>query len=250
MKKEVEKVGSPYLFRYRMDNDFTLDEIKNNYIYFSDRNSLNDPFDSSPDLIRFKEDRSNSKKYLDLFKDQLPSHIPSNLLDKYSENELIELTKSSIPKYLNSFGIACFSMIPYVNMTLWAHYANNHRGICIQYLTENDEIFFKNLQVVKYFEKLNQIDFNPLENESNILDVFYMKDANWQYEKELRLVRFEKGKINLKSNSIRNIICGYKASEKFIESLKSIVKDYHPHIGIFQMDKPIKQNKISLTKIV
>jgi len=250
MKQEVEKAGMPYLFRYRKDNDFTLDEIENSYIFFSDREALNDPFDSSPDLINFIADRINPIEYFEFYKKRLPSDIDENFLEKnYSPEELIELTLQNIPNYLNAHGIACFSMMPYINMTLWANYANNHQGICIQYQSDYDKEFFKNFKVVKYYEKLEKIDFNPIEDEFKILDVFYVKDKSWNYEKELRLVKFEKGKVKLKSDAIRNIVCGYKTKDDYIQKLIKISSIHQPHIGIYKMDKPRKQFGVSLTRI-
>lgn len=250
MKQEVENVGHPYLFRYRPDNDNTLDEIKNSYIYFSDRDSLNDPFDSSPDLINFISDRIDGKEYFDFYKKRLPSNIDKNFLEEnYTPDQLLELTKRNIPDYLNAFGIACFSMMPYINMTLWANYANNHQGICIQYRSDYDKILFKNLQIVKYYERLDKIDFNPIEDEFKIQDVFYMKDQNWNYEKELRLVKFKKGKNSIEKKAIRNIVCGYKAKDEFVEKLVKAVNDSQTNIGVYKMDKPKKQYGVSLTRV-
>lgn len=250
MKQEVERAGPPYLFRYRPDNDNTLDEIRNSYIYFSDRNSLNDPFDSSPDLINFVTDKINPQDYNDLFKKSLPGDIDNDFLEKnYTPEELIKLTRENIPKYLNAFGIACFSMLPYINMTLWANYANHHRGICIQYNSDYDKNFFENWKPIKYYKKLEKFDFNPLENESKIKDVFYMKDQNWNYENELRVVKPTKGKIEIKKDAIRNIICGYKADDLYIQKLIEASKVNHAHIGIYKMDIPVKQFDVSLEKM-
>lgn len=250
MKQEIENAGHPYLFRYRPDNDYTLDEIENSYIYFSDRNSLNDPFDSSPDLINFISDKINPKDYLEFYKKRLPSEIDENFLEKnYTPEELTKITLKNIPKYLDAFGIACFSMMPYINMTLWANYANNHQGICIQYQSDYDKRFFENLQVVNYYEKLEKIDFNPIEDEFKIQDVFYMKDQNWNYEKELRLVKFNKGKLAIKNDAIRNIVCGYRADEAYIQKLIEVSKIHPSHIKIYKMEKPRKQYEVSLTKI-
>lgn len=250
MEEEFKKTGKPYLFRYRADNDYTLDEIENSYIYFSERESLNDPFDSSPDLINFTSDKIDPDAYLQLFRKYFTSEKDKMYFDKnYSIEELIKLTKEYIPKYLNEFGISCFSMFPYINMTLWANYANNHKGICLQFNYENDIEFFQGWRVVKYFEELKQIEYNPTENESQLMDVFYIKDKNWSYEKEVRLVKMKKGKVNFKKKSLRNIICGYKTDIEYIDKIINICKKEHPSIGVYQMDKPTKQNNVSLSKM-
>ena len=51
MKEEIKLAGRPYIFRFRQNTERTIEEIAQNYIYFPDRESLNDPLDSSPDLV-------------------------------------------------------------------------------------------------------------------------------------------------------------------------------------------------------
>lgn len=250
MKEEVQKAGKPYLFRYRADNDFTLDEIENSYIFFSDNESLNDPFDSSADLINFVSDKIDPEEYFHLFRKHITSEKDKQYFDKnYSTKELIRLTYEYIPKYLNEFGISCFSMIPYINMAMWANYANNHKGICLQFKHDNDIEFFQGWRVVEYHEELNEIEYNPTENEFKLMDVFYIKDKNWSYEKEVRLVKMKKGKVNFNHNSLRNIICGYKTDKVYIDKIINICQKKHPNIGVYQMNKPKKQNNVSLTRI-
>ena len=250
MEEEVRKGGKTYVFRYRPDNEFTLDEIENSYIYFSDRESLNDPFDSSPDLIKFMSGKSDIKASYQFLREQIPSEeLKLYFEEKFSPEYLTSLISESIPKYLSEFGIACFSIIPYINMPLWANYANNHKGVCLQYNTENDKDFFDGLSLIKYVEKLNQIEFNIAENQHRIMDVFYLKDKNWNYEKELRLIKKEKGKIKFKKNALRNIICGYKSDDKYIDKLITICKKRELEIGVYKMLKPEKQNNVSFIRM-
>lgn len=248
MKQEVEIAGYPYLFRYRPDNTNTLDEIEKSYVYFSDRESLNDPFDSNPNLINLISDRIDPKDYFRFIKDRLPLGKSLAFLEEYyTHRKLIELTAEFIPQYLNSFGIACFSMIPYVNMTLWANYANNHQGVCLQYNSQNDPAFFENIKPVKYFEKLEQINFNPVEDEFKIQDVFYIKELNWNYEKELRLIKFRKGKKYHKKIALRNIICGYNVEDDYLKNLIAITQN--SHVQIYKIHKPSEQFKVSITQM-
>ncbi|PRX56272.1 hypothetical protein [Flagellimonas meridianipacifica] len=45
-------MGLPHVFRFRPPNDYTLSEIEKNYIWFSDRDSLNDEMDSNPEFVK------------------------------------------------------------------------------------------------------------------------------------------------------------------------------------------------------
>jgi len=250
MNNEIEKAGKPYLFRYRSDNENTLDEIENSYVYFANRESLNDPLDSSPDLIKFIKEKSTLESYYEFIKVQNQSNEYKQYLERnYSPDKLGALISETIPKYINSRGIACFSTIPYINMPIWTNYANNHKGICLQFNLEYDETFFNGMCLVKYLKELNHIEFTPSIDEHKINDIFFRKDINWSYEKELRLLKDKIGKINFNRKSLRNIVCGYRSDDEYIEKIITICNKNYKDIGIYKMEKPEKQNNASLIRI-
>lgn len=247
---DITKSGVPFLFRYRPNNEYTLDEIDKAYVYFSARNSLNDPFDSDPGLINFNIKETDIQKYYDLTLNQCKSEEQKRLFRKhFTPERLMKESHQIIPKFIESHGIACFSMLPAVNMALLANYTNNHKGICLQFNHNLDKKFFENLRYVKYVEELSPIEINPLIDQSKIYEIFYLKQKNWEYEKELRLIKEQKGPINFNRNSLRNIICGYNSEENYIEKIVQICEKKYENVDVYKMDKPNKQNNLSLTKM-
>lgn len=251
MKNEdITKSGAPFLFRYRPNNEYALDEIDKAYVYFSDRNSLNDPFDSDPGLINFNIKEADIQKYYDLTLNQCENDEQKRLLRKhFTPERLMKESHQIIPKFIERHGIACFSMLPAVNMALLANYTNKHKGICLQFNHNLDKKFFENLRYVKYVEELSRIEINPLIDQSKIYEVFYLKQKNWEYEKELRLIKEQKGPINFNRNSLRNIICGYNSDENYIEKIVQICEEKYENVDVYKMDTPKKQNNLSLTKM-
>jgi hypothetical protein len=198
MGDEIIKGGEQYICRYRPNNEFTLDEIENSYIFFSNRNSLNDPFDSSPNLIRFIN--SDKEKYSDFVRNIITNQKDKEKFDsKFTPEILIKETIESIPEYINKIGIACFSTHP-INMILWANYSNNHKGVCLQFDTNCDDYFFEKIRYMKYSEKLETNNFDPLNDEFEITDIFFKKDINWSKEEEIRLLNIETGKVHFEKN--------------------------------------------------
>lgn len=246
MLEEIEKAGKPYVFRYRPDNDFTLDEIKNSYVYFQKRELLNDPFDSTPELIDLKN--INIKKLFQAF-DLIAGKKQRLFIEKIlSPKQLEETIRESIPKFINKHGIACFSLLPGVNMPLLTNYANNHKGLYLQYKIDLDPIFFKGLRFMNYQQELKKIPIELLENENDIFEIFYLKQANWSYEKELRLIKEESGKYNLDRNALRNIICGYNCSEQYIYKVLK-ASELNEHVSVWKMEKPSEHNRLKLDLI-
>ncbi|SOU89897.1 MULTISPECIES: hypothetical protein [Tenacibaculum] len=241
MIEEAEKSGRPYIFRYRPNNEFTLDEIENSYIFFQKRELLNDPFDSTPDLIDLKEFDINQ-----LFKlfETLAGEENKNLIKKNIKIEELEKTvRESIPKFINKHGIACFSMFPGINMPLLANYSNNHKGLYFQYNIELDSNFFKGLRPMNYQKVLNKIPIEILKNQNDIFKVFYLKQDNWSYEEELRLVKENSGKYKINRTALRNIICGYDCPEDYILEVIKANKQ-NKHVSIWKMEKPLKHNNL------
>ena len=246
MLKEIEKAGKPYLFRYRPDNDFTLDEIENSYVYFQKRELLNDPFDSTPDLIELKN--IDIKKLFKAFEILVGKKQVEYIEKRLSAKQLEETVRGAIPNFINKHGIACFSLLPGVNMPLLANYANNHKGLYLQYNMDLDSVFFKGLRLMNYQEELKKIPIELLENENDIFEIFYLKQENWSYEKELRLVKDSFGKYDINRNSLRNIICGYDCSEKYIEKVLKANK-LNKHVSVWKMEKPSEHNRLKLDLI-
>lgn len=232
---EFANSGQPYLFRYRQDNENTLNEIEGNYIYFSTNEKLNDPFDANHKFINISEDlKEINNLYYSII-----SQYPNNKVKKYLEkiyknnpNDFRELVLSHMKPFFQKFGIACFSMSQ-VNMVLWATYANNFQGICIQYNIDLDKDFFEYIRPVEYVEKMEKINYLP-ENEFEAQkNLFYKKLEIWKYENELRLVKEESGKHKINPNSIRSIAFGLRVKKEFKEKITKIVSQNNNHIKLY-----------------
>ena len=62
--KMAIEMGIPYVFRFRPPNENTLSELKENYIWFSDRDSLNDELDSNPEFVKLSTHPSDSNCFM------------------------------------------------------------------------------------------------------------------------------------------------------------------------------------------
>lgn len=244
MFEEIKKAGKPYVFRYRPNNDFTLDEIKESYVYFQQRELLNDPFDSTPDLIDLKN--IDIEKLFKSFEKLVGKEKRKLIEKKFNAKQLEETVRESIPKFINKHGIACFSMLPGINMPLLANYANNHKGLYLQYNIDSD--FFKGIRLMNYQKELKKIPIEFVENEEDIFEIFYLKQENWAYEQELRLVKEDFGKYYMNRNALRNIICGYNCSEKYIDKILESNK-LNEHVPVWKMEKPTEHNRLKLDLI-
>lgn len=246
---EIEKSGPPYLYRYRANNDNTIDELRRNYIYFSDRKELNDPYDSIPSLIDVSNDPKELEKTFKLLLEQIVDLKSKAFFAKnYSKENISELIKKNIEPFLNQFGIACFS-INALNLLLWANYSNNSKGICLQYNMDFDKNFFKGWRPITYVRDLKKIIYRISPNGDNMMDIFYNKLELWQKEYEVRLVKERKGKIEFKKECLRSVVLGYNIESNFKKNIIKTIKENYNEVNIYQMKKPTDLMKISFSLV-
>ena len=220
------------LYRYRpLENEiYFIDEVVNAHIYISSPKNFNDPFDSSSVLKaesiktseelknRFKEsfrnfaDRKdirhifNSKHWFERmcsyyanvidkegnrkknYTDELKDVIAKTLYREIEKlNEFINNMSTSFSK------VTCFTENN-TNLPMWNHYANAHKGICLEYDMSNNvsEYITKRLFPVFYVNELPdgiRLVFDGKINRFNSSDYLLLhKLIDWSYEKEWRLV--------------------------------------------------------------
>ena len=116
------------LFKYKPLNNFTLDIIANNRIYYPKPESFNDPFDTQ---CSFKNSsaiiESNDQ---DKIKKAFPDEDPNKIL-AYTRKDLSG-DIDSFKKKLKGFGILSLAEDE-KDLLMWSHYADDHKGVCIEF---------------------------------------------------------------------------------------------------------------------
>lgn len=145
------------IYRYRSINLNVLRELADQKLWFSKYKKLNDPFECS---------------YVN------------------------ESNDSSIDSFLKTINVCCFSKI-YNNLLMWAHYADAHKGICLEFAIE-DENYRQSFFGVEYSDKkpvigkIRRFDDGALKMDiDNEGKIFRVKSKEWQYEQEVRAIRID-----------------------------------------------------------
>lgn len=201
------------LFRYRTISVNSLREISTSSFYASKPSAFNDPFDC--DFCWKTQSKEDIQKYYttDKFEfDEIESEIAS--------------LEVGIKDDVQNLGITCFTTDP-LNPLMWAHYANGHRGVCIEYKREGvlDSEAFKK---VKYDRDqkiiVNSVGF--IENVEFFFDeVVYHKLKEWIYEKEWRLMLIQPTErlISLAS-PVESVTFGLRCPNAEITEVLNILK--------------------------
>lgn len=226
-KLKSEKIPNK-LYKYQPVDPQRIESLKQNKIWFSKATALNDPFDC----------RST---YFD--KGELIATFKKHKLDKISGKTIEELT-NGMDEFMdfqrNNIELTCFSEKA-SNMPMWGNYADNHKGICIEYdftQLEVENPFSKYLFPVGYESNRYNIT-NILKGiiENKISHTVYLmfflmmlKHDSWNYEKEWRIFNLEDHEDNTRKGSLIEcpikptaIYFGLNCCDEHIETISSIV---------------------------
>lgn len=219
-KKNIEKIrdlkGIPEsVFKYFNLEKHNFDSLREKYLYFSKYSNFNDPFDCSLDLITFSKKNGRYK----------PQQVKN-----------FQETKTKIEE----LGICCFSRTN-KSILMWSHYADNHKGFCIEFET-NKRLLGINPLDINYTDKFNKSQYLKQPKDS-LYHLIYTKASNWKYEQELRsfdynLFNEESRKIKFIDTDIKAIYFGVKTEKSNIELIrKIIIENYSNNISFFQGKK-------------
>jgi len=204
-------------------------------IYFPPPISFNDPFDCRPsftleatrqemkeDYIRLsrkyghklsrKEMRKNIK---DMFAD--PERDPRRLIvpARMQDEETEYLTKR--------VGVLCMSAVN-DDILMWSHYADCHKGICIEFDGENK--FMAHAQKVQYAPERKAI--NPYRDDKKVSmeKALLTKSDHWKYENEWRLIRYEQGPgtVDFRPENVTGVIFGAHVEPATIKKVQGWIK--------------------------
>lgn len=225
------------LYKYRAYNVNSLSMLINKKIWVSKPTAFNDPFDCK---LIFDENYSEQtySEYLrnagNRFK-QSTENIANRIDDAYIDGELKQEEKDAlkenvegIRKEIINSGVYTLSQTN-SNLLLWAHYADSHKGFCIEYdrAPGNTLGNFEGTIPVDYSESFPVIYLSDLVNSAEpIFKVLQSKSKKWKYEKEWRLF-CKNGNVEEDLPApISSIIFGLRMPENHKRTIKNIMKDY------------------------
>ena len=202
-----------FLYRYYGNFDFLLDTIINKRLYFSYPKDFNDPFDCHPkfSLVRCKNDNIvDWKEYLSILAKEENPDISDFEAMKHAEAAINKglykdrewLFKSDqyasevLDEAIKNIRICCFTRNPR-NQMMWAHYADNHKGIALQFRSSymfdvNSgtfrgfavDYYSNHISLKRYLEAIKQ----TLNGDDLAFSRFMycLKSIEWEQEEEIR----------------------------------------------------------------
>ncbi len=232
MESDTQQEIPDILYTYKKINNNTYHQILNGYLWASPPTEFNDTFDCALNY-----------KIIPLFFRNFEHGVNYDMKGD-------EMQKM-IDNFLSKQRIICFTDNLY-NPTMWAHYADNYSGICIEW---NVNDIKKNIYKVKYLENVYKMinkyasntKIQPSDDPTHlILDrIAILKLKTWSYENEFRYIDIVNEHFNHQVPcTITSITFGLKTDENekdIISYLASTGKNAKLKIKLYQLTQDKKR---------
>lgn len=177
-----------HLYKYQCVTQYSMSSLANQTVWLSSPASFNDPFDCAINLDQKKLKESVAHAVGALgenveLKDSLD--VPSAAYES-AYRQLREGLRATMQK----IGVLCLSETP-SEILMWSHYANYHKGFCIEYRVDETSVLSRTARPVRYTDIYPSLSLKnlPSDAEENFIDVcVYTKAKQWSYEREWRAI--------------------------------------------------------------
>lgn len=226
--------------------NYLINTLVNRQIHFSSPKSFNDPFDCKP-VFENNLDREIFVENYIISLQRKTAYLSESYLRGQAEKAWSVASSASggseavalgyqkfMGRHLENSAIYCVSEIK-DDLLMWAHYADSHRGICLEFSPGSD--FLQAVLPVDYRLQRPQIKIFDRTNElANAKNTYLTKSIHWAYEKEWRVVEVAKpaGLREFNDGDLTGIIFGSAISKSMENTIRSIIEKSHMKVQFYR----------------
>lgn len=204
LSKIKDMIMPQKLYKFFTDSSYSLNNLFDSCIYLSTPDKFNDPYDTKPlfdpdYLWKLYNADNEIKSFWD-------SRIGDN--NTGEQRKVVICLQQALLKFMSNYRITCFTENNYSNVLMWSHYANSHKGFCIEYDTSDtwlrkhyfllNPVFYsdKIYDLSECFYELAKNYFKNSGRGCNMIEFLIsalVKAQEWSYEKEWRIILLSEG---------------------------------------------------------
>lgn len=217
------------IYRYRPVEPKNLKKLLlKNTIYLSSPNDFNDPFDCKFCINDNGTSLQKRRKFSMITQKRNPSW--GKLKVRREVNKWMAAgrhegvaNRKDYTAVMDRMGILCMSERN-DNILMWGHYAEEHKGVCLEFSPNFEDPLFKQIYPVHYENELPVLNIFDLDYSESILRSILTKWKEWSYEEEWRiwLENGGPGIYEINPDRLTGLIFGCKAEKKFISKVEAI----------------------------
>lgn len=252
-----------FLYKYRAIDENNIERssriFTHNELYFASADQFNDPFDCSFDFS-FEASAGEVKKYW-----HRVLRVENPILNKHQREKwiaehhkelttgdpiIVENLKQGSADILSKLGICSFSRVP-DDILMWSHYANCHKGFCIQFFDDDKENFIGEAQKILYADEYPIV--NPMKDDhlDRLIKTLLTKAKHWKYEKEWRMIDYKNGPgvRRFPPHLLVGVIFGCRITEKHQALIREWCGGRQAKISFYQARESAQKYSLELIDV-
>jgi hypothetical protein len=263
MHREAEESPANF-YKYRSLTDdcckFVERIVCGHEIYFAPPSSFNDPFDCRAPFLFDASKEEMVRDYIRLAKKFQP-YIPLERIEADARGMIDDPTRSPLSPAVqaaiqneharvitSTVGVFCVSEVRN-NILTWSHYADNHRGICLQF--DGSGPLMAHAQKVLYSNE--RLAVNPYRDEKivSMEKALLTKSDQWSYEREWRLISYQRGPgpVQFRPQNLTGIILGALITPDKEELMRGWVRASASPITLYRAHLDARLYAVNIEKI-
>ena len=202
------------LFKYRSlagDNfRYTQEIFTRNELHCSSLRAFNDPFEGRFALV-------------------MPPHAPESL--RMHQRWLNDMSNMIVQ---DSAAVCAFSE-KRDDIVMWAHYADSHHGICLEFSPPRYGKMRRDLYDVRYISSFKEVQEGTYSDTDALMRlVCTAKSKHWEYESEWRVVSTTPGPYKFHSRALTGVILGCRVSGEHEQWVKAWISKRKPRPRLYR----------------
>lgn len=236
------------LYKYGCINSYSDQLFTTGRIYFASPDIFNDPFECDPVVSTHNLSRKKYREFL-IRKAKENGENSAGARAKAAQimkaglikkpNTLLKI-RQEMKEYYNRAGMYCLSETR-DDILMWSHYADDHRGYCIQFEAKNRTPVFGAAQKVTYSASYPVTDLLDDNNVKRTELALLTKYEGWSYEKEWRIIHLAHdenppawGLKDYPMQLMKKVILGARMQEDHKRSIKSWIGQRREPVSLMQ----------------
>lgn len=187
-------------YKYGRVNEYAEALFTTSQVFFESPGNLNDPFECRPWIAL---NRSDPLRLMDslkaLARRQDPGRseadvtaLAKTMFDAPGEESMDALRKVMIENIDERVGIYCMTERR-DSIVMWSHYADGHRGYCLEFDARNKNERFGAARPVEYVDQYPAFEAFQTSAWEQPEIIFFKKHTGWEYEAEWRVIDYVHG---------------------------------------------------------
>jgi hypothetical protein len=236
--------------------------FENRVLDFPSPDRFNDPFDCDIPWAYDKMSRAERAAYLwslrrqfEPNEDELTTAASVQVIEQQMDCDNPDRFAEYIEKYVDvtksQYGILSFAGTV-DNILLWSHYADDHRGFCLEFdRAALDQMFLRLLKEDRHSINgfsVTYVDEYPIlfpkpDSGEGWYKRFTHKSNYWKYEREYRYIYSSGANLSryFPLDALTAVYLGCRMEEDALQDVRRIAQQVYPHARIFRAKKKFRR---------